>query len=94
MEKKTEKLNIRLTPEAKDALRKLAFLEHRTISNLVEFMIFEKGKKTASRDSQQIKTQSRSVSFQPRFLRKCHGIEIKIREGQTLRSFWNRLEGR
>lgn len=45
MAKKTEKLNIRLTAEAKDALRKLAFLEHRTISNLVEFMIFEKGKK-------------------------------------------------
>jgi len=45
MDKKTEKLNIRLTPEAKDAIRQIAFFEHRTISNLVEHMIFEKARK-------------------------------------------------
>jgi hypothetical protein len=42
---KTDKLNIRLTPEIKNVLRKIAAREHRTISNMIEAMILEKSKK-------------------------------------------------
>lgn len=45
MAQKTDKLNIRLAPEVKEALRAIAEREHRTISNMIEALILEKSKK-------------------------------------------------
>ncbi len=49
---KTETLNVRLSSEMKEALKALAELERRSISNLIEVMIAERagaGKRTKSR---------------------------------------------
>lgn len=42
---KTERLHIRITPELKEQLQKLADAENRTISNYVENMIIRELKK-------------------------------------------------
>lgn len=42
---KTEMLNVRLSPEMKQALKAVADAEHRSISNLIEVMIAERCKK-------------------------------------------------
>jgi len=42
---KTDKLNIRLSPVLKDALRDVAEKEHRSISNMIETMILERCRK-------------------------------------------------
>ena len=39
MERKTETLNLRVTPELKDLLRLASTREHRTLSNMVEFLV-------------------------------------------------------
>ena len=41
MELKTETLNLRVTPELKDLLRLASTREHRTLSNMVEFLVRE-----------------------------------------------------
>lgn len=41
MERKTETLNLRVTPELKDLLRLASTREHRTLSNMVEFLVRE-----------------------------------------------------
>ena len=41
MEHKTETLNLRVTPELKDLLRLASTREHRTLSNMVEFLVRE-----------------------------------------------------
>jgi len=39
MAEKTEYLNLRITPEFKEALRKAAEMEHRSIANMIEVLI-------------------------------------------------------
>ena len=39
MERKTETLNLRVTPELKDLLRLASTREHRTLSNMVEYLV-------------------------------------------------------
>ena len=39
MERKTETLNLRVTPELKELLRLASLREHRTLSNMVEFLV-------------------------------------------------------
>lgn len=41
MERKTETLNLRVTPELKNLLRLASTREHRTLSNMVEFLVRE-----------------------------------------------------
>jgi len=41
MERKTETLNLRVTPELKGLLRLASTREHRTLSNMVEFLVRE-----------------------------------------------------
>jgi uncharacterized protein (DUF1778 family) len=41
MDRKTETLNLRVTPELKDLLRLASSREHRTLSNMVEFLVRE-----------------------------------------------------
>ena len=41
MELKTETLNLRVTHELKDLLRLASAREHRTLSNMVEFLVRE-----------------------------------------------------
>ena len=41
MERKTETLNLRVTPELKELLRLASLREHRTLSNMVEFLVHE-----------------------------------------------------
>jgi uncharacterized protein (DUF1778 family) len=41
MDRKTETLNLRVTPELKDLLRLASTREHRTLSNMVEFLVRE-----------------------------------------------------
>jgi len=41
MELKTETLNLRVTPELKDLLRLASTRDHRTLSNMVEFLVRE-----------------------------------------------------
>jgi uncharacterized protein (DUF1778 family) len=41
MAKKTETLNLRVTPELKELLRRAALDEHRTVSNLLEVLVRE-----------------------------------------------------
>ena len=42
MAKKTDYLNIRIAPGLKEALRKLAKNDRRTVSNMLELLILEK----------------------------------------------------
>lgn len=39
MERKTDTLNLRVTPELKEMIRTAAELEHRTIANFVEVLV-------------------------------------------------------
>ena len=41
MERKTETLNLRVTPELKGLLRLASTREHRTLSNMVEYLVRE-----------------------------------------------------
>jgi len=41
MDRKTETLNLRVTPELKDLLRLASTREHRTLSNMVEYLVRE-----------------------------------------------------
>lgn len=41
MERKTETLNLRVSPELKELLRLASLREHRTLSNMVEFLVLE-----------------------------------------------------
>ena len=41
MERKTETLNLRVTPELKDLLRLASTRERRTLSNMVEYLVRE-----------------------------------------------------
>lgn len=41
MDRKTETLNLRVTPELKDLLRLASTREHRTMSNMVEYLVRE-----------------------------------------------------
>lgn len=41
MDRKTETLNLRVTPELKDLLRLASTREHRTLSNMIEFLVRE-----------------------------------------------------
>lgn len=41
MERKTETLNLRVTPELKELLRQASSRDHRTLSNMVEFLVRE-----------------------------------------------------
>ncbi len=38
-------LNLRISPEVKDALKEAATLDHRSLNNMVEFLIIEHCKK-------------------------------------------------
>jgi hypothetical protein len=38
---KTDKLTLRIAPDLKNALRELAVMEHRTVTNMLEAMIIE-----------------------------------------------------
>lgn len=39
MERKTETLNLRVSPELKELIRLAAYREHRTLANLVEVLV-------------------------------------------------------
>jgi uncharacterized protein (DUF1778 family) len=41
MDRKTDTLNLRVTPELKDLLRLASTREHRTLSNMVEYLVRE-----------------------------------------------------
>jgi len=41
MERKSDTLNLRVTPELKELVRQAATKEHRTVSNLVEVLVRE-----------------------------------------------------
>ena len=41
MDRKTETLNLRVSPDLKDLLRLASTREHRTLSNMVEYLVRE-----------------------------------------------------
>ena len=55
MATKTETLNLRVEPRIKEALRSIASKEHRTLVNMVEFLIVDYCERTGeSIDTQQL----------------------------------------
>lgn len=40
-DRKTQAINLRMSPRTKELLRRAAESEHRTLSNMLEFLIFE-----------------------------------------------------
>lgn len=45
-ERKTEAINLRMSPSTKELLRLVAEQEHRTLSNMLEVLILERATKT------------------------------------------------
>jgi uncharacterized protein (DUF1778 family) len=57
MDRKTETLNLRVSPELKDLVRQAAAREHRTVANFIEVLVREHCERQGVAPSQELANQ-------------------------------------